>query len=370
MIKADSLVNALYFSCISALLCLCSCSKKTEPVKQQETAFTWEVTATGVPHYYLLDQLPGIAQYEGKTYMLGGAGAMWNSFTDPAAFNAWAMRKGNNIDDLQLQAQPKMVQDFPDQHTEGNDWCFYWLMGLWIDPSSGTFYSVAYSEYNYLNGWETEAKERRMGLAISLDKGLTWRYQGDIITQDKSTPPPAGQQYYGAGDLSLLIPGDGYVYVYYKKGFYSLTTLNRSAQDICVARCLLSDKFAPGKWHKFYNGAWAEAGLGGKETIVIPYVNIANVAYNEYLKKYVCIGNAVSGKTFIAFADSMEKQNWTERDFSFPDITHHYNWQVNTTDNNPYTMGQTFRLYTCGLDITTTPHTKTGKYYTIKFIKK
>lgn len=323
----------------------------------------WEVDTVKNPHPYHFDQLAGLDRYQGHQYVLGGGGTMWDN-----SWNGWGIWKGSNVNDAVLQSQPVPAANFPYYRTEGNDWCFYWLMGLWIDPATGKFYSIAYSEYNYLNGWASESKERRMGLATSTDNGHTWAYQGDIITQDKSIPPPSGQQYYGAGDLSLFIPGDGYAYVYYKKGYYSLTTLFRTAQDICVARCLLSDKLAPGQWKKFYNGTWTEPGIGGHETIIIPDVNIANVSYNKFIKKYVCIGNEIFGQTFISFANSMVSQDWSPRDFNFPDITHHYNWQVNVTNNSPHVMGQSFKLYTSGLNTTTS--TREGFYYYIMFDMK
>ncbi|WP_339070958.1 discoidin domain-containing protein [Chitinophaga sp. 212800008-4] len=323
----------------------------------------WEVDTVKNVHPYLFDQMAGIDRYQGQLYILGGGGTMWNN-----SWNGWGIWKGDNVNNAVQQSQPQPAANFPYYRTEGNDWCFYWLMGLWIDPSDGKFYSIAYSEYNYLNGWASEAKERRMGLATSVNNGQTWTYQGDIITQDKSIPPPAGQQYYGAGDLDLFIPGDGYAYVYYKKGFYSLSTLNRTAQDICVARCLLNDKLAPGHWKKFYNGTWVEAGIGGHETIVIPDVNIANVCYNKFLQKYVCIGNEIYGKTFISFANSMATQDWSPRDFSFPDISYHYNWHVNVTNNNQHVMGQSFKLYTTGFYPAT--NNRQGYYYYIMFDMK
>ncbi|HVI44451.1 MAG TPA: discoidin domain-containing protein [Chitinophaga sp.] len=310
----------------------------------------WKVDTVKNENAYKFDQMAGIDRYQGQLYILGGNCASWDG-----EYNLWELWKGANVNNAvkQLQ-QPKPAANFPYYTTEGNDdWCNYWLMGLWIDPSDGKFYSIAYSEYNYMKKWETEAKERRMGLATSVDNGQTWTYQGDIITQDKSIPPPPGQKYYGAGDLDLFIPGDGYAYVYYKKGFYSDNSGHRTEQDICVARCRLSDKLAPGYWKKFYNGSWVEAGIGGHETIIIPDVNIANVCYNKFLKKYVCIGNDTDGKTFISFANSMPTQDWSPRDFGFPQISWWYNWFVNVTNNNQHVMGQSFKLYTAGLNLVT-----------------
>ena len=324
----------------------------------------WEVDTVKNENPYKFDQMAGIDRYQGQLYILGGNCASWDGKD-----NLWELWKGADVNNAVLQQlKPKPAADFPYYTTEGNGWCNYWLMGLWIDPSDGKFYSIAYSEYNYLNDWVSEAKERRMGLATSVDKGQTWTYQGDIITQDKSIPPPPGQKYYGAGDLDLFIPGDGYAYVYYKKGFYSDSSGHRTEQDICVARCRLSDKLAPGYWKKFYNGSWVEAGIGGHETIIIPDVNIANVCYNKFLKKYVCIGNDTDAKTFISFANSMSTQDWSPRDFGFPQITWWYNWFVNVTNNNQHVMGQSFKLYTAGLNLTT--NNRHGYDYHIVFDMK
>ena len=300
-----------------------------------------------------IDQNPGIDFYQNKMYFLGGNGAMWNSKDNPK-LNGWQLRIGTTIDDLILTEKPRMAENFPNYNTTEakNDWCYYWLMGLWIDQSNGIFYSIAYSEYNYQESkWEKEAKERRLGLAKSVDKGLTWTYEGDIITQDKSLPPPVGNQYYGVGDICMFIPADNYIYVFYKKGFYSLSTLNRTEQSICVARCRIEDKLAPGKWFKFFNDDWKEPGLGGKESILFPNTNIISISFNQYLKKFVGIGNSSSGDTFISFAENMEMQKWTKQDFTFPDVTLWYCWQINQNDKrNPYIMDQSFRLYTTGVN--------------------
>lgn len=348
---------------------LFSCGKPTESPAvdhEKELRVGWQVSQPAAQPY-TLDQLPGIARYQGDLYMLGNAGTPWNN-ADDDRWNGWALYKGSGLGDLSELPQPRMAANFPYLRTEGNEWCYYWLMGLWVDEATGIFYSIAYSEYNYMNGWDSEAKERRLGLAVSHDQGSTWTYEGDVVTQDKSSPPPANSQYYGVGDISFFVPGDGYAYIYYKRGYYSLTTLNRTQQDISVARCALNDRLAPGKWKKFYAGRWDQPGIGGKETIVIPYVNIANVVYNTYLDRFVCIGNAPSGRSFISFATDMERQNWTERDFTFPDITSFYNWQVNSEDGNAHRTGKQVELYTAGIDAAS--GRRTGFRYTITFTKE
>ncbi|MFZ4261650.1 hypothetical protein ACFRAE_06385 [Sphingobacterium sp. HJSM2_6] len=346
-----------------------SCGKETisqieDPKENMKIG--WQ-SSQPIPQPYKIDQLPGIAKYKGEIYLLGDNGTMWNNFDDNQ-WNGWALHKGPSLDNLVKMPQPRMSANFPNFRTEGNEWCYYWLMGLWIDETSGHFYSIAYSEYNYLNGWVTEAKERRLGLAISKDEGATWSYQGDIVTQDKSNAAPVNKQFYGVGDISFLIPGDGYAYIYYKQGFYSLENLNRTDQNISVARCKLSDKLAPNSWKKFYQGTWEQDGLGGKESTIIPFVNIANVVYNTYLERYVCIGNAPSGKSFISFASSMEKQDWTERDFNFPQVTSYYNWQVDEQTGDSHVVGKDIRLYTAGIDKAT--NQRTGNYYKVSFNKE
>lgn len=322
-------------------------------------AISWEIISGETAHPLTkFDAMGGVAKWADTVFVIGGNGTLWNG-----DYAKWELWKGTSMDNLQKAADPTFKEPFPYYRTKGNDWHYYWAMGLWIDPDDGHFYTIAYSEYDFMNGWVTEAKERRLGLAKSIDQGKTWSYEGDIITQAKSVPAPAGKEYNGAGDISFFIADDGYAYIYYKVGFYNYITMQRTDQDICVARSPISAKLAPGSWEKFYNGSWGEPGLGGLEEVLFPSTSIVTVSYNSFLNKFVLIGNSLTGNAFISFADDMSNQAWSPKDFSFPNITSWYLWQVNPTTNDQFTMGETFRLYTTGVE----NDERVGSYHNVKF---
>jgi hypothetical protein len=136
-----------------------------------------------------------------------------------------------------------------------------------------------------------------VGLAESDDGGSTWTKKGQII---KSAKPKewsdwSGQSVRGVGSPAGIIdPSSTYVHLYYV-GFSGLAG---GTAQICMARAALSKgPPLPGNWEKFYNGAFTEAGLGGKETSVVDsYAEHAasmypHVTYSKRLNKYVLTFN-------------------------------------------------------------------------------
>jgi hypothetical protein len=343
----------LFFTCSTSEL------PYVEPVggggSQSEVAedYYWEVGPPQSHPFTHFDVNAGIAFYEGKIYKIGGNGTAWNR-ANPQQWELWV---GDDIDNMTKQPAPVFNENFPNYITQpcgaGSDyWCkwqFYWPMGLYIDDD-GVFYTIAYTEYDFKNEWRTEAKERRLGLAKSFDKGKTWSYFGDIITQNKQDPPPGNRTYNGAGDISLFIADDGYAYIYYKTGYYNNSSLVRDVQHISVARSPLSAKFEPGSWVKFYNGSFKEPGINGREDYLFTHTDMVCITYNTYIKKFILFGGSSSLRSFITFTDDMEKQDWEPADFSIADdIKIWYFWPFDQTSDNPYKTGQSFRLYTTGL---------------------
>jgi hypothetical protein len=108
-----------------------------------------------------------------------------------------------------------------------------------------------------------------------------------------------------------------------------------------VARCKISDKMAPGKWQKFYNGAWGEPGLGGKASDVDAYY----VMYNTYLGKYISFNCDNS----ISVCDDLSRQDWTPCFKVTGDCWGGINafaWLVTNADKTDiYTGGKTLYLY-------------------------
>ena len=106
-----------------------------------------------------------------------------------------------------------------------------------------------------------------IGLAESDDDGYTWVKKGQIIKCAKpkewaATPQQGGR---GVGQPGGLADASGkHFYIYYS----DLSTPHET--QINVAQCSLDDgPPLPGNWKKYYNGAFTEPGIGGRETPII-----------------------------------------------------------------------------------------------------
>lgn len=248
--------------------------------------------------------------------------------------------KGTNIENG--RRQPDGSAPFPARRP-------YMLGGMWYDSGERKLYAPMHCEY-YEEGHRSPP-ERQIHLATSTDKGLTWHYEGPIVTRDSPAGPsrkPADFSgvYWdgGAGDFFIYVDQQGgYIYVY--AGAYQWPKQGQQGSSFIrhqVARCAMSDKMMPGKWRKFYNGGWEEPGLGGKAS----YVNAYYVMYNSYLGKYIGM-NYGSG---IAVCSDLTKQDWTPTLKIKGDCWGCNGvWAWHLTDTNKvdiYSGGQTLFLYT------------------------
>ena len=218
--------------------------------------------------------------------------------------------KGTNIENA--VRQPDGVAPHQQFHGHGK----YMLGGMWYDAAEKKLYAPMHCETRDFYSNSNMGVLRQIHLASSTDKGLTWKYEGPIITQNDPTQPlPQGHEYSGLywdggnGDFSVCVDArGGYVYVFSTHYLWPKTGLKLpcSGEVIWrhqVARCAMSDKLAPGNWHKFYNGHWNEPGLGGKASTVNAYV----VTYNDYLKKF--LGFDYGGG--LAVCSDLAKQDWS-----------------------------------------------------------
>jgi hypothetical protein len=148
----------------------------------------------------------------------------------------------------------------------------YIFGGMWYDSAEGKLYAPSHCEIYDYDGFT-----RAVHLISSADKGLTWQYVGPIVTRYdaggtmKDMRQQAGQSRDGGpGDMHLTVDErSGYFYIYgyvwtYPKRDSTDQELPKRQCKMWVARCALADKMAPGKWQKFYNGGWAEPGVGGE----------------------------------------------------------------------------------------------------------
>jgi hypothetical protein len=135
------------------------------------------------------------------------------------------------------------------------DACGQWLQH--VELTGKTLIGWIHNETacDYAKYGQTHA---RMTIATSADYGLNWKVDGPIIV---GTDPPAANKETGDSCVSVIAGQDGYDYAYCLHngghawdGGYGF-----------IARASASDP-GPGKWHKYFNGAWSEPGVGGKSS--------------------------------------------------------------------------------------------------------
>jgi hypothetical protein len=109
-----------------------------------------------------------------------------------------------------------------------------------------------------------------------------------------------------------------------------------------VARCRISDKMAPGKWLRWYNGGWTEPGIGGKSS----YVEAHCVIYSTYLRKFLSF-NYGSG---LSVCTDLAKQDWSPHFFIAEDCWGtQKNLEITPMDEgktNTWRFDRTLNLYT------------------------
>lgn len=165
----------------------------------------------------------------------------------------------------------------PGSHYAQKNYCD--LMGVWADPDSGDWYGLVHNEFTpspFGDGLHYDA----IDLAVSKNQGRTWDIKDHVLTSPYSTKRgdskafPHETYYYGDGDPRLFVDtASGYFYVYYnsrvipKGGVPGGWTDGSRAH---VARAPMSAKMAPGSWRKWYDGAWSQPGLGGRESNMEP----------------------------------------------------------------------------------------------------
>jgi hypothetical protein len=211
----------------------------------------------------------------------------------------------------------------------------HFLGGMWYDNSAGKLYAPIHCEYKRditpPAGWS----RKRTRLATSTDKGLSWKMEGDILTD---CMPGDDDWLAFSGSFFQAGPADCDLFADFAGGYFYIFSCNSYAPKNGpmnnylwfneAARCAISDKMAPGKWHKFRNGTWTEPGLGGKSSKVSmdSYGIYGRVIYSTFLKTYVrigpCLGVADKRYTDTGFADhsiyistcnDLAKQEWSPR---------------------------------------------------------
>lgn len=208
----------------------------------------------------------------------------------------------------------------------------------WIDPDS---YLPFYSE---------------LGLAQSTDSGVTWTDLGPIIsphTVFEASYFQSDKQTFDVGGGGYVIIGD-YWYVYFRD-------LLQEGQDyrevnFAVARARVRDVLAAARegttaalWTKYYDGAWAEPGLGGRSSSLLAgngELLWGDVSYNAYLKSYISIAAGPPWPaTDLYWAESKDGLQWTHHCRLVSDVMHKFYVTMVGLGDNPRETGQSFYMY-------------------------
>lgn len=207
-------------------------------------------------------------------------------------------------------------------YPDGMTACWF-LGGMWYDPEEKKLYAPMHVEQDGERRLYTNL--RKIALGTSTDKGRTWKYEGDIITAETYYYPHDAFKFSGAAfgngvaDFGFYVDErEDYFYVYPDEG-WSLKTDRRG--EMCwnsrVARCAISDKMTPGKWHYFYEGTWDQPALGGKSSSVSPG-HMWGIVYSKAVDQYVCLftanedppeGPNIDG-IGIGCCSDLSKQDW------------------------------------------------------------
>ncbi|GGV26740.1 hypothetical protein GCM10010495_48320 [Kitasatospora herbaricolor] len=271
------------------------------------------------------------------------------------------------------------------------------LIGTWVDPDTGAWTGLVHNEFTpapFGDGMHYDS----IDYATSTDQGHTWTIAGHAITSPYSTTRgdttafPNQTYYYGDGDQRLFVDtASGYFYLYYASSVINKPGCPGAIQRLeRVARAPISGKMATGTWHKWYNGAWSQAGVGGNESTIVPVdasnangylpttaeyspsntgcVNTQlaagtmpaqtpllymNVSYDAYLGLYIAGANPLNpnnsahAEPFFA-TDNLATQKW----YKIADTgsvlykDYWYHWFVDTGNRTSSTIvGKTFRSY-------------------------
>ncbi|MBB5081732.1 RICIN domain-containing protein [Nonomuraea endophytica] len=168
---------------------------------------------------------------------------------------------------------------------------FCGLIGLWVDPDTGHWHGLVHNEFTpqpFGDGLHYDA----IDYAVSANQGRTWSITGHAITSPFSTRRgdttafPQQTYHYGDGDQRLYADtASGYFYVY-----YGSRLVNKGGGWVAfyshVARAPMSAKMAPGSWQKWFNGSWSQAGVGGRESNLVPVTAANPNGYTPADKEY------------------------------------------------------------------------------------
>ena len=219
-------------------------------------------------------------------------------------------------------------------------------------PGAGHLLMVYHAEINTVT---TQSFYSVLALAASTDNGLNWTDLGEIIRVNQAYRNDLDG--YDIGDPPLVTSPDGkYFYIYFRDWLANGTThWGNTITLVSVARAPIEDVLAAAfgakphaaSFQKYYAGNWRlEPGIGGYSTDLdpnAPYSGELQVAYSNYLRRYVMI---IGEGVLFAYAESPDGLRWTS-----PVLLYQFNGQPNTyvmpvgTGEDPRILGKEFYLF-------------------------
>ncbi len=169
------------------------------------------------------------------------------------------------------------------------------LVGVWVDPDTGDWYGLIHNEFTPEPfGAYSFSHYDAIDWAVSKDQGKTWAIKDHAITSHHSTKRgdttafPNQTFDYGDGDPRLFVDtASGYFYVYYGSRIVPKAGAGGPMTGLAhVARAPIAGKMATGSWQKWFDGGWSEAGVGGRESNMVPVSKAGDTGYTPVADDY------------------------------------------------------------------------------------
>jgi hypothetical protein len=196
-----------------------------------------------------------------------------------------------------------------------------------------------HDEGNVLWGWyhaepiglvpDSTMTAPKVGAVVSFDGGHTLRDLGTVLESGDALDPKAQNGYFAGGHGDFTVIADRQRTFFYF--FFDNYGGTAESQGVCVARMAFEDRHNPqGKVWKFHNGAWTEAGRGGRVTPIFPVKKSwsardpdalwgPSVHWNTALNCYVMLLNRAVGTPgwsqegiYVSFSTDISRpESWT-----------------------------------------------------------
>ncbi len=221
-------------------------------------------------------------------------------------------------------------------------------------PGAGNLLLVYHAE---INTYTTQSFYSVLGLATSVNGGLSWTDLGEIVRINQGYR--ADLDGYDIGNPPLVVAG-GYFYIYFRDWLANGTThWGNTITLASVARAPVKDLLAAAfgnkphtvPFQKYYAYAgsginpWTiEQGLGGYSTDLNPnalYGGELQVAYNSAINRFSMI---IDESTVFAYAESADGLTWTLPVQFFQTQTSTYVMPVGMGDD-PRILGEQFYVF-------------------------